>query len=67
MLSLNFLWDKRAPMDSWIKMLVLRGEILARGRDLKFGGVSMDGNTQGKCHIMKSEEDQGKTLENMET
>lgn len=54
-------------MDSWIKMLVLRGEILARGRDLKFGGVSMDGNTQGKCHIMKSEEDQGKTLENMET
>lgn len=54
-------------MDSWIKMFVLRGEILARGRGLKIEGMSMDENTQGKCHVMKSEEDQGKTLENMET
>lgn len=46
-------------MDSWMKILVLRGEILPGGGGLKIKHMSMDKNAQGKCNVMKIE-DEGK-------
>lgn len=46
-------------MDSWIKILALRGEILPGDGGLKIKDMSMDKNTKGKCNVMKLE-DQGK-------
>lgn len=46
-------------MDSWMKILVLRGEILPGGGGLNIKYMSKDKNAQGKRNVMKIE-DQGK-------
>lgn len=55
----EFLVEQESPINSWIKSLGLREEILAGDRDLEIKSMSMDENTWRKCSVMKSEKDPG--------